>query len=166
MSVFVSIDRRFWRMLNFRWQRDPLSGSGTALTGGRWNRPGQRALYLASDHATAIAEFHQDVLKPGTLVAYDVDCPAIADLTNPTTLQALAIDPESLLMKWKRIVQIERAIPPGWVIAEQLLAAGVHGALVPSAQYDAGVNLVLWRWSGDPNGGARVAVIDPDRDLS
>lgn len=166
MTGHSKIDRRFWRMLNIKWQRDPLSGAGAALTGGRWNRPGRRALYLSVDHSTAIAEFHQDVVAPGTLAAFDVHSSAIADLTDPAVRDTFDIDTNLLLVRWERIVQIERADPPGWAIAETLIAAGAHGALVPSAQRPGGVNLVLWRWSEDGSEGAHVRVLDPRGDLS
>src|SRR5690606_36596376 len=38
----------------------PLSGAGAARQGGRFNRPGQVALYLSTDEATALAEYKQD----------------------------------------------------------------------------------------------------------
>ncbi len=46
------------RMLAIRYQRDPWSGEGTRLHGGRWNPVGVPALYLATNHATAIAEYY------------------------------------------------------------------------------------------------------------
>ncbi|WP_330847381.1 RES family NAD+ phosphorylase [Alicycliphilus denitrificans] len=37
----------------------PLSDMGTARQGSRFNRPGQEALYLALDEATALAKYKQ-----------------------------------------------------------------------------------------------------------
>lgn len=71
-----------WRMLTIRYQRDPLSGEGARLHGGRWNALGQAALYLGTNHATAIAEFYQGLAKPGTLAPYRLNATAIADLTD------------------------------------------------------------------------------------
>lgn len=155
----ISIDARFWRMLSIVWQRQPLSGDGAAKLGGRWNRRGQAALYLSADNATAIAEFHQDLVRPGTLAPYDVRSPAIADLTRGD------VDDAIMFAEWRRIVAIEKAVPPGWKIADEALTGGAHGALVPSAQRPGGVNLVLWRWSADSGDGARVRLIDPASDL-
>ncbi len=45
-----------WRMLTVHYQREPFSGEGARLHGGRWNPPGMAALYLVTDHATAIAD--------------------------------------------------------------------------------------------------------------
>ena len=149
-------------MLSVRWQREPLA-SGSHLTGGRWNPRGIPALYLASDHSTAIIEYHRALIRPGTLATYDVRADAIADLTDPLALKRGAIDTEVLLCDWQTIVAIERGRPPSWDLAEMLIATGAQGALVPSAQHRGGVNLVLWRWGEE--GGARVRLIDPDGDL-
>lgn len=156
----ISIDARFWRMLAIAWQHRPLSGDGAAKLGGRWNRPGQAALYLSADHATAIAEFHQDLVQPGTLAPYDIRSSAIVDLTRGDVAD------EILFAEWRRIVAIEKAVPPGWKIVDKALAGGAHGVLVPSAQRRrGGVNLVLWRWSADLGNGAHVRLIDPTGDL-
>jgi len=47
----------------------PISGMGAARRGGRFNRPGQEALYLSADDATALAEYKQDNpwIQPGTM---------------------------------------------------------------------------------------------------
>lgn len=71
-----------WRMLTIRYQHEPFSGEGARLHGGRWNPPGVAALYLGTDHATAIAEFYQGLARPGTLAPYRLDATAIADLTD------------------------------------------------------------------------------------
>jgi RES domain-containing protein len=157
-----ALDGRFWRMLSVRWQRDPLS-SGSHLTGGRWNPKDARALYLSSDHSTAVMEYHRDLIRPGTLAAYDVSAERIADLTDPLNTERAGIGPDVLLCDWQTIFAIDRDRPPSWDLAERLIADGAQGVLVPSVQRHGGTNLVLWRWNED--GGARVRLIDPDGDL-
>jgi RES domain-containing protein len=146
---------RYWRMLGVKWQHRPFE-SGSHITGGRWNLPGQRALYLSADYNTAIREMHQDLIRPGTLVAYDVEADAIADLRDE--------DPALLLADWRRIFQLDRGVPPSWTLAQQLIDAGAEGALVPSAQNKGGTNLVLWRWrEADGSGeGAALKLLDPE----
>jgi RES domain-containing protein len=61
--------------------------------------------------------------------------------------------------------RIDRAEPPVWVLVNELIEQGSEGALIPSRQRRGGVNLVLWRWSGDGAEGARVTVVDPWQDL-
>ncbi|WP_440980254.1 RES domain-containing protein (plasmid) [Sphingomonas pseudosanguinis] len=55
-----------WRMLTIRHQREPFSREGARLHGGRWNPPDMATLYLATDHATVIAD-----LTDGWGGAYD-----------------------------------------------------------------------------------------------
>lgn len=112
-TIYANVDGRFWRMLSVRWQREPLSGAGAATIGGRWNRPGQPALYLSADHSTAIAEFHQQLIRPGTLTAYDVQSAAIVDLTDAAIRESHGIGETDLLADWRKIVAIDRAVPPG-----------------------------------------------------
>lgn len=151
-------------MLRIRYFRDPLSGEGARLYGGRWNRMGCAALYLSRSHATAIAEFHQDVILPGTLVGYDIASTRIADLTDLDGARGLEVQ-QAITAEWLRIARLEGRDPPSWTIADQLIDAGCDGALVPSAQSVGGVNLVLWRWTADGSDGANVTAIDPHGEL-
>lgn len=151
-------------MLNLRWQRKPFD-SGSHVTGGRWNRPGVRALYLSTDYATAIEEMHQLLIRPGTLVAFDVRGERIADLT--------AADPAVTRCDWRRLYMGERGTPPTWPLVDTLIAAGAEGALVPSVQREGGVNLVLWRWHeaggagpDDAGEGAALTLLDPEAALT
>lgn len=48
-----------FRMHTPKWAAAPTSGAGVAMHGGRANRPGVPALYLALDAATAIKEYQQ-----------------------------------------------------------------------------------------------------------
>lgn len=50
----------------------PLSGQVAARQGVRFSRPGQEALYLSLDKATALAEYQQDNpwLQPGTICTF------------------------------------------------------------------------------------------------
>lgn len=145
-------------MLGVRFQHRPLE-SGLHLTGGRWNPPGQSALYLSADYNTAIREMHQDLIRPGTLVAYDVAAQRIADLTGADTAITACL--------WRQIYRVDDGMPPTWPLVERLVADGAEGALVPSIAHPGGVNLVLWRWrtAGDRGGGAALTPLDPDRVL-
>ena len=153
-------------MLSVRWQRAPLSGAGATTSGGRWNRTGQAALYLSADHGTAVAEFHQSLVRPGTLVGYDVHADMIADLTSPAIFDRFSADPAIAGCEWRKIAMIDRVEPPTWALADQLADAGAQGVLFPSQQQAGGVNLVLWRWSSAPGDGAMVHTVDPTGDLA
>ena len=95
-------------MLAPRWAWDPLSGAGAARAGGRWNIPGQAALYLSDSHATAIAEYQQNLPRPGTLTAYDVSARAILDLADPSVRQAIDVDDQFLRQPWKHMRDVKR----------------------------------------------------------
>lgn len=161
MTKLVAIDARFWRMIRIPWQRDPLSGEGARLYGGRWNAKGVPALYLGASHDAAIAEYYRGLPKPGTLVPYDVRSDAIADLTGGSTETERAVHCD-----WARQMR-DGDLPPSWVLAERLIAEGAHGALVPSIQHRGGTNLVLWHWhpAGTGGEGAAVTLLDPGGDL-
>lgn len=150
---------RYWRMIGVRWQRQPFA-SGSAAVGGRWNAVGTPALYLSADYSTAIAEMHQTVVRPGTLVAYDVTASAIGDLRGE--------DAATTTGDWRRSYWVEGRTPPSWALAAELIAAGAEGALVPSTQNAEGANLVLWRWheaGAEEGDGAALVLLDPERAL-
>jgi RES domain-containing protein len=147
-------------MLAPRWAHEPLSGVGAAGHGGRWNPKGVPALYMSERYAIAIAEYEQELgIRPGTLCAYEVKTRAIADLTKPGVLKSLGAKSGDLTGPWKQIALVERRRPPSWALAERLIAEGVRGVRVPSAQAR-GVNLVLWRWDDK-----ECQVLDPLGDL-
>ena len=152
-------------MLSIRWQREPLSGAGAAVAGGRWNRPGQPALYLSVDHATAVSEFHQNLVRPGTLATYQVRSAAIVDFTDPAVAQAYGSPAELLFAEWRSMVALEKVEPLSWRVTDGLVAGGARGLLFPSAQLHGGSNLVLWHWSSEPDSGAQIELLDPYGDL-
>ena len=153
-----------WRMIGIRHQFSPTSGEGARLYGGRWNRKGHSALYLAGDAVTAVAEYYQGLPKPGTLVPYHLDASAIADLTNATAGPCDARVAEALAANWKAMALLDGKTPPSWALTEELIAVGAQGALVPSVQNPGGRNLVLWQWheKGLQGEGAALTVLDPD----
>lgn len=162
--VLASMSLPLWRMVGIRHQFSATSGEGARLYGGRWNRKGVPALYLAADAVTAVAEYYQGLPKPGTLVPYYVDAAAIADLTTSTAEPCDTRVGEALEANWKAMALLDRQTPPSWTLADELIAAGAQGALVPSVQNPGGRNLVLWQWrEKDMQGeGAALTVLDPD----
>ena len=77
--ILTALDQTLaYRMHTPKWAGSPTSGAGAALHGGRANRPGIAALYLALDIGTAIKEYQQvsTLLPPGTLVSYRLNLSA------------------------------------------------------------------------------------------
>lgn len=144
---------RWFRVLTPRFAHQPLSGLGASLKGGRFNAPGQEALYLSADPHTAYAEYTQNVFdRPGLMCSYDVDAGPIADLTDPATLDALGVTTDDLAGRWVRLTN-----PPSQRVAGKLFGDGYAGAIYRSAQHPAGTNIVLWRWDAVE---ARATVVD------
>ncbi len=163
MTPGVAADARYWRIVSPRWAPAPLSGEGAARHGGRWNRPGEAALYLSAEIETAFAEYQQELgVRPGTFAAFEVVGATVTDLTDSRTLADLGIGQSDLICPWKQIVFVDKAAPPTWLICDRLRGE-VDGLRVPSAQYAGGFNLVLWRWNGA--GAPTVTVHDPQGEL-
>ncbi len=103
------------------------------MFGGRFNRPGNAALYLAADPVTALAEYAQGALiaPPGTLVAYQMDIDRVAELDAAQFADASC--------DWKFLARTTRQTPPSW-----LIAAGRRGLLYPSVRHPGGTNLVVF----------------------
>jgi RES domain-containing protein len=137
------------------WAYAPDSGDGARRHGGRFNPRGVPALYTALRLQTAWLEAQQAFpfkAQPMTLVAYEVACADIADLTDPEARRALGAAPEVLGCAWEDLADRGRE-PPSWALARRLAAAGCAGILVPSFAAGAGpadVNAVFWRWGRDP----------------
>ncbi len=70
-----------YRMHTPKWATAPTSGAGAAAHGGRANRPGTPAVYLALEPETAVREYQQlsPLMPPGTLVSYTVRLAPVID---------------------------------------------------------------------------------------
>lgn len=150
---------RCYRAHDPRWAWTPISGEGAALRGGRFNRPGVPALYLALTLEGMLLEMGHGLerrMEPLTICEYDVDVQDIVDLSTPTPeLRA------ELGCAWMDD-RSKGFTPPSWRIADELIAKGAAGILVPSFAHGAPPdmrNLVLWTWGDSlPH---KVTVYDP-----
>lgn len=150
------------------WSFAPLSGEGARRTGGRFNRVGRAALYLATEYDTAIAECTHGFARrmpPLTLCDYDVDVDPVADLTTERGRSELGVSLDDLACPWLALAEAGAPIPSR-DIAERIGKDGFAGMQVPAffpGAQPRHINLVLWRW-GDQLP-TRVRVHDPDRRL-
>jgi RES domain-containing protein len=86
-----------YRALNPLYAREPMSGRGAELYGGRFNRKGTPALYLSLSVMTALREANQaGSLQPTTLVSYDADIERVFDSRDDAALQAQNMDTATL----------------------------------------------------------------------
>ena len=157
-----------YRALNPIYARQPLSGRGAQIYGGRFNPKGTPALYASLSPVTALREANQvGALQPTTLVAYHADIRPVFDSRDAEALAGFGITPDGLASVTWRDEMIANGESETQMFARRLIAAGHVALLVPSfarGAWRADLNLVLWRW-GDvvPT---RLVLIDDENRLS
>jgi RES domain-containing protein len=167
----VKVGRRHrglvYRALNPIYAREPLSGRGAAIYGGRFNRKGARTLDTSLDPQTAIREANQvGVLQPTTLVAYRADLAAVFDTREAAALADRGMTVEELAdPEWRARLSAGAPVPTQ-VLAEMLAGEGYVGLIVRSFAKGAppeALNLVLWRWNTGRGDG--LEVVDDEQRL-
>lgn len=158
---------KLYRALNPIYAREPLSGRGAALYGGRFNRKGVPALYTSLSVITALREANQaGPLQPTTLVCYDADIARVFDSRDDAALAAEGMDAAGLAAATWRDEMRASGEARTQAFARRLADAGWHGLLVRSftAGARAGdLNLVLWTWGEALP--ARLTLIDDENRL-
>lgn len=157
-----------FRALNPVYSREPLSGRGAELHGGRFNPRGIPALYASLTVVTALREASQaGSLQPTTLVSYDAEVDGVFDTRDEAVLAAEGIDAAALADDTWRDQMKAIGEARTQVFARGLIAKGYRAMLVrsfaPGATKD-DLNLVLWRWSDSPP--SRLTLIDDENRLS
>jgi len=157
-----------YRAFNPVYARDPLSGRGAQLYGGRFNPKGTAALYASLSPVTALREANQvGALQPTTLVAYEADVRPVFDARDAEALARFGMTPEDLASVAWRDEMIATGESGTQAFARRLIVAGYAALLVRSfarGASPADLNLVLWRW-GDATP-TRLVLIDDERRLS
>jgi RES domain-containing protein len=119
-----------WRLVHSRWAKTALSGQGAALYPGRWNKTGERMVYLGSSLALAVLE---------TLVHLEVDStqePFTAiELFIPDNL---VVTREHLKRTWKNDLAYTHNLGSLWLKNAESLAL-----VVPSAVIEIETNVLL-----------------------
>jgi len=159
---------KLYRALNPVYAREPLSGRGAELYGGRFNPKGMPALYTSLSVLTALREANQvGSLQPTTLVSYEADIERVFDTRDEAALEALGMDAETIAAASWRDEMKASGEARTQNLARRLVSDGYHGLLVrsfaPAARND-DLNLVLWRWSDITP--CRLTLIDDEGRLS
>ncbi|MEO3388186.1 RES domain-containing protein [Mesorhizobium sp. CAU 1741] len=159
---------KLFRALNPVYAREPLSGRGAELFGGRFNPKGVAAIYTSLTVMTAIREANQvGNLQPTTLVSYEAEFDEIFDGRDEAALAAEGIDGPGLADTTWRDAMKATGEAGTQAFARRLISRGHHGLLVRSfaaGATAADLNLVLWVW-GD-TAPARLTLIDDEGRLS
>ncbi len=125
--------------------RDPLSGEGSRMVGGRWNRPGTEALYLATPLRCCEAEFVRmaagqargvSSFLPRTLHTITVSNLATIDLTDSNDRATVGLEPGDITADSWDACQ---------VIGDAVDTLGIGGLLTPSATAQGNVLTVFVR---------------------
>jgi len=161
MILSSLIEQPAYRIHVPRWAIAPTSGAGAAQHGGRLNRIGASALYLALEELTAFEEYRQlsTLMPPGLIVSYTVELASVVDFS-----QGYSADWDSLWQEmscdWRRLWFNDRVEPPSWLLGDLAIEAGASGILFPSMANPGGVNLVVYTDAlGDQD---RLDAYDPD----
>lgn len=164
----ISYRGQLFRALNPVFARDPLSGRGAELYGGRFNLKGTPAIYTSISALTALREANQvGNLQPTMLVSYEAEIDRIFDTRDQAALAATGVDAVALAdPTWRDQVQA-KGQSASQAFARRLIGDGYHGLMVRSfapGTTEDDLNLVLWRWSdAAPH---RLVLIDDENRLS
>lgn len=144
--------------------REPLSGRGAALYGGRFNPKGVPALYVSLAVMTAVREANQvGSLQPTTLVAYEADFEAIFDGRDAEAFAAEGVDPAVLVATTWRDEMRTSGEARTQAPARRLIASGHAGKLVRSFAPGNGPDEVdLVSWTRGPTPPTRLVPIDDE----
>lgn len=115
---------KVWRLIHARWVQTALSGEGASRYPGRWNRPGERMVYLGSSLALAVLEtrVHLEVTatqQPYMALEFELPVELVSDLPD-------------LPENWREAREITREIGSRWLQAKASLALRVPSAIVPT----------------------------------
>jgi RES domain-containing protein len=164
----MSYSGPLYRALNPLYAREPLSGRGAELYGGRFNVKGTPALYAALTVMTAVREANQvGALQPTVLVSYDAEIERVFDTRDTAALAAAGMDDEALADNTWRDQMRAAGKARTQIFSQDLVASGYQGLLVRSFASGSAaedLNLVLWTWGSSAP--ARLTLIDDENRLS
>lgn len=156
-----------YRALNPVYAREPLSGRGAELYGGRFNAKGTPTLYTSLDPTTALREANQvGSLQPTILVSYTADLGPIFDTRDQVGLEQYGMTEAMLADSAWRMKMLDSQSVPTQDFAGSLIADRFAGLLIRSFAKGASAsdfNIVLWNWITE---GCVLTVVDDEDRLS
>ncbi|WP_281004468.1 RES family NAD+ phosphorylase [Notoacmeibacter marinus] len=159
---------KLYRAINPVFAREPMSGRGAELYGGRFNLKGVAALYLSTSVLTALREANQvGDLQPTTLVCYRAEIEMVFDTSDIAALETAGLDEAALADPTWRDQMRSAGETRTQRFARELIAKGCCGLRVRSFAKGSrpdDMNLVLWRWG--TMAPSRLELIDDEDRLS
>jgi RES domain-containing protein len=147
--------RHAYRIVKRRYAKQAFNGEGARLAGGRWNSPGQRAVYLSGTLSLAAMETFVHLGEDAARIAYVYFEVAIPDTVAITTLTR---SPKG----WRNEPPDNASMNAGdqWIKAGKTALLKIPSALIPSE-----TNLILNPLHADcgklRNGVAQAFHFDP-----
>lgn len=132
-----------------------LEGSVRA---GRYNRPGERTLYMSGSAAGVAAAMARYGDAERALVRLEVAAERLLDLRDEVACCALGIDTAWAKEDWLAALDHGRQ-PPSWRVSDRARAVGAQGLIDRSRRAPGEWHLAVFGWNED--GGARVRVAAP-----
>jgi RES domain-containing protein len=155
-STITHLEGYFYRTVNYRYSRQPLSTRGAEITGGRYNfRPPQResfpCLYCADRDITASTEKFYNLktnnapLPPHTIVSIWIKLERVLNLSSPEYCQAGGVNWQELNQPWEYNQDILRiAAYPQRVGQLAYDREDIEGILFTSTKVPNTLNLVIF----------------------
>ena len=155
-STITHLEGYFYRTVNYRYSRQPLSTKGAEITGGRYNfRPPQGesfpCLYCADRDITASTEKFYNLktnhapLPPHTIVSIWVKLERVLNLSSPEYCQAAGVNWQELNQPWEYNQDILRiAAYPQRVGQLAYDRENIEGILFTSTKVTNTLNLVIF----------------------
>lgn len=141
---------RFWRAVPAGQEARVLDGTVRA---GRYNRPGQRTLYLSASPEGVAAAMARYAPVERAIVALEVEAERLIDLRDGQACLVHGVDARRAKEDW--IAALDRGdVPASWEVADKARAVGATGLIDRSRRVPALWHLVLFDWKE----GAAVAV--------
>lgn len=150
--------RRVSNLAGYRgpcWRAVPTGREEAVLDGtergGRYNRPGQRTLYMSGSPAGVAAAMHRYGAADRALVKLEVVADRLIDLRDRAACAALGIDPADAGGDWMTTID-GGTEPSSWRIADRARAVGAMGLIDGSRRSPGEWHLVLFGWNtaGEP----------------
>lgn len=152
MSTFARFAGPCWRAVAAGGEVGVLDGTVRA---GRYNRPGERTLYMSASPAGVAAAMARYGEADRALVRLTVEAEGLVDLRDADACAALAINPGLAKQDW--IGACDRGeTPTSWVVADRARLEGAAGLIDGSRHAPGQWHLVLFAWNRP--GAPRVAV--------